>query len=117
MQARSVGVVCSFSSCRPGAFGAVLQFQLVQARSVGVAFYARADQERLVPCCSFSSCRQGALVLPFMLVQTRSVWCRVAVSARAGKELCFMQFRLVQTRSIVSYSLGSCGQGALVRAV
>ncbi|KAM1579561.1 hypothetical protein ACFX1Z_040991 [Malus domestica] len=41
-----------------GAFGAVLQFQLVQARSVGVAFYARVDQKRLVPCCSFSSCRQ-----------------------------------------------------------
>ncbi|KAM1191667.1 hypothetical protein ACFXTH_012147 [Malus domestica] len=73
MQARSVGVVCSFNSCRQRAFGAVLQFQLVQARSVGVAFYARADQERwfvqfrlvrtrsLVPCCSFSSCRPGAL--------------------------------------------------------
>ncbi|KAM1721182.1 hypothetical protein ACFX12_022749 [Malus domestica] len=72
---------------------------LVLTRSIGVAFYARADQEHLVPCCSFSSCRQGALgccllgscrpgalVLPFMLVQTRSIWCRVAVSARAAKE-------------------------------
>ncbi|KAM1030607.1 hypothetical protein TB1_033801 [Malus domestica] len=67
---------CSLGSCEQGAFGAVLQFQLVQARSVVVAFYARADQE-----------------------------------------LCAMQFRLVQTRSLVSYSLGSCGQGALVRAV
>ncbi|KAM2184966.1 hypothetical protein ACFX1Q_030029 [Malus domestica] len=51
---------CSFSSCRQGAFGAVLQFQLVQARSVGLSH--------------------------FMLVQTRSIWCRVAVSARAGNE-------------------------------
>ncbi|KAM1485098.1 hypothetical protein ACFXTI_036599 [Malus domestica] len=72
MQARSVGVVCSFNLCRQGAFGAVLQFQLVQTRSVGVAFYARADQERcamqfrLVPArsfgsCSLGSCEQGAL--------------------------------------------------------
>ncbi|KAM1030294.1 hypothetical protein ACFX2C_034215 [Malus domestica] len=76
MQARSVVVVCSFNSCRQGAFGAVLQFQLVQAMSVGVAFYARADQER---------------------------W--------------FVQFRLVQARSLVSCSLGSYKQRALVRAV
>ncbi|KAM1109786.1 hypothetical protein EV2_009471 [Malus domestica] len=74
MQARSVVVVCSFNSCRQGAFGAVLQFQLVQARRFGVAFYARADQERwfvqfrlvrtrsLVPC-SLGSCRRGALCL------------------------------------------------------
>ncbi|KAM1068232.1 hypothetical protein ACFX2A_000218 [Malus domestica] len=73
MQTRSVGVVCSFNSCRQGAFGAVLQFQLVQARSfglspfrlvqtrsVGVAFYARADQE--LWCCLLCSCRPGALV-------------------------------------------------------
>ncbi|KAM2720569.1 hypothetical protein EV2_041745 [Malus domestica] len=32
-----------------------------------------------------------------------SVWCRVAVSARAGKEPCVLQFRLVRTRSF-----GSC---------
>ncbi|KAM1106303.1 hypothetical protein ACFX13_003240 [Malus domestica] len=77
MQARSVGVVCSFNSCRQGALvlpfmlvqtrsiGDVLQFQLVQARSVGVV-------------CSFNSCRQGAFgaVLQFQLMQARSVWCR-----------------------------------------
>ncbi|KAM1303155.1 hypothetical protein ACFX13_021172 [Malus domestica] len=67
---------------------------LVQTRSIGVAFYARADQEHLVPCCSFSSCRQGALGLPFMLVQTRSV--DVAFYARADQEFCAMQFRLVR---------------------
>ncbi|KAM1296963.1 hypothetical protein ACFX2I_023746 [Malus domestica] len=78
MQARSVGVVCSFNSCRQGASGAVLQFQLVQARSI---------------------------------------WCRVAVSARAGQERRAMQFRLVQARSFGLCSLGSCEQGALVRAV
>ena len=104
MQARSVGVVCSFNSCRQGAFGAVLQFQLVQARSVGVVR-------------SFNSCRQRAFgaVLQFQLVQARSV--DVAFYARADQERCAMQFRLVQARSLVSYSLGSCGQGALVRAV
>ncbi|KAM1251585.1 hypothetical protein ACFX2J_039693 [Malus domestica] len=102
MQARSVGVVCSFNSCRQGALASF-------------AVSTRADKEHLVPCCSFSSCRQGALVLPFMLVQIRSV--DVAFYARANKEHCALQFRLVQTRSFVSYSLGSCGQGALVRAV
>ncbi|KAM1954502.1 hypothetical protein EV1_023667 [Malus domestica] len=62
---------CLLCSCRLGAFGAVLQFQLVQAMSVGVAIYARADQERwfvqfrlvrtrsFVPC-SLGSCRRGA---------------------------------------------------------
>ncbi|KAM1400420.1 hypothetical protein ACFX2F_027699 [Malus domestica] len=47
-------------------------------------------------------------------MQARSIWCRVAVSDRAGKELWFVQFKLVQTRSIVPCSLGSCRQGALV---
>ncbi|KAM1404612.1 hypothetical protein ACFX2I_013077 [Malus domestica] len=64
---------------------------------------------------SLCSCGPGALVLPFMLVQTRSA--DVAFYARAGQERCAMQFRLVQARSLVSYSLGSCGQGALVRVV
>ncbi|KAM1947979.1 hypothetical protein ACFX15_008229 [Malus domestica] len=90
MQARNVGVVCSFNSCRQEAFGAVLQFQLVQARSVGVAFYARADQER----CA----------MQFRLVRTRSIWCRVAVLACAGKERwCCL--------------LCSCRPGALCHAV
>ncbi|KAM2512184.1 hypothetical protein PS1_036489 [Malus domestica] len=85
-------------------------------------------QTRSIMPCSLGSCRQGALVLPFMLVQTRSVWCRVAVSARVGKErwcclLCscrpgafgaVLQFQLVQARSVVPCSLGSCEQGALV---
>ncbi|KAM1791888.1 hypothetical protein ACFX12_035801 [Malus domestica] len=57
----SVGVVCSFNSCKQGAFGVVLQFQLVQTRSIW--------------------CR-----LQFQLVQARSIWCRVAVSARADNE-------------------------------
>ena len=46
-----------------------VQFRLVQARSLIVAFYAPADEEldcRLTrsfgTICSFSSCRQGALV-------------------------------------------------------
>ncbi|KAM1800744.1 hypothetical protein ACFX11_032424 [Malus domestica] len=96
----------------------MLQFQLVQARSVGVAFYARADQERcamqfrlvqarslvscslgscrqgaLVPCCSFSSCRQGALV-------------SFAVSTRADNE-----------HLVPCCSFSSCRQGALFHAV
>ncbi|KAM1740370.1 hypothetical protein ACFX11_015949 [Malus domestica] len=64
---------------------------------------------------SLCSCGPGALMSPFMLVRTRSVG--VAFYARADQERCAMQFRLVRTRSFVSYSLGSCGQGALVRAV
>ncbi|KAM1460501.1 hypothetical protein ACFXTO_045798 [Malus domestica] len=64
---------------------------------------------------SLCSCGPGALVLPFMLVQTRSV--DVAFYARADQELCAMQFRLVRARSFGSCSLGSCEQGALVRAV
>ncbi|KAM2474432.1 hypothetical protein PS1_007138 [Malus domestica] len=75
VQAMSL-VSCSLGSCGQGAFGAVLQFQLVQGKSVSVAFYARAD-----------------------------------------KECCAMQFRLVRTRSFGSCSLGSCEQGTLVRAV
>ncbi|KAM1336827.1 hypothetical protein ACFX13_041862 [Malus domestica] len=55
---RSV-VPCSFSSCRQRAFGAVLQFQLVQTRSFVVAFYARADQEHW--CRLLCSCGSGAL--------------------------------------------------------
>ncbi|KAM1544703.1 hypothetical protein ACFX15_044464 [Malus domestica] len=109
MQAMSVGVVCSFNSCRQGAFGAVLQFQLMQARSVGVV-------------CSFNSCRQGAFgaVLQFQLVQARSVGvvcsfnscrqgalgCRLLCSCRPGALV--LPFMLVQTRSIVPCSLGSC---------
>ncbi|KAM1422375.1 hypothetical protein ACFX2I_004514 [Malus domestica] len=101
MQAKSVGVICSFNSCRQGAFGAVLQFQLVQARSVGVAFYARADQER----CA----------MQFRLVQARSL--DVAFYARADQKHCAMQFRLVQAMSFVSCSLGSCRPGALCPTV
>ena len=80
-----------------------LQFQLVQTMSIWcrVAVSARAGNEQLV--------------LPFMLVQTRSV--DVAFYDRADQELSTVQFRLVQARSLVSYSLGSCGQRALVRAV
>ncbi|KAM1318130.1 hypothetical protein ACFX2H_003303 [Malus domestica] len=102
--------------------------------------YALAGQERW--CCLLCSCRPGALVpfavsaragkeclvLPFMLVQTRSfVPCSlgsckrevfgVAFYACADQELCAMQFRLMQARSLGSCSLGSCEQGALVRAV
>ncbi|KAM1097104.1 hypothetical protein ACFX19_014801 [Malus domestica] len=75
--------------------------------------YALAGQE--LWCCLLCSCRPGALMSPFMLVRVRSV--DVAFYARADQELCAMQFRLVRARSFVSYSLGSCGQGALVRAV
>ncbi|KAM1528992.1 hypothetical protein ACFX1Z_018254 [Malus domestica] len=78
-----------------------------------VAVLAHAGKERW--CCLLCSCRPGALVLPFMLVQTRSFG--VAFYARADHERCAMQFRLMQARSFVSYSLGSCGQGALVHAV
>ena len=81
----------------------VLQFRLLWTMSFGVAFYARADQER---CAT-----------QFWLVQARSIWCRVAVSARAGEESRVLQFRLVRTRSFGSCSLGSCKQRALVRAV
>ncbi|KAM1322811.1 hypothetical protein ACFX2F_015723 [Malus domestica] len=104
------------------------QFQLVQTRSIWcrVAVSACAGKERwcrsqfqLVQtrsmCCSFSSCRQGALVLPFMLVQTRSVG--VAFYARADQERCAMQFRLMQAMSFVSCSLGSYRQGALCHTV
>ncbi|KAM2903183.1 hypothetical protein COP2_003023 [Malus domestica] len=91
-----------------------MQFQLVQARS---------------NCCRLlGSCGQGALVSPFMLVRTRSMLVSpfmlvqtrsvgVAFYARADNERYVMQFRLVQARSFESYSLGLCGQGALVRAV
>ncbi|KAM2555435.1 hypothetical protein TB2_019440 [Malus domestica] len=63
---------------------------------------------------SLCSCGPGALVLPLMLVQTRSVG--VAFYARANQERCAMQFRLVQTRSFVPCSLDSCGRGELVIA-
>ncbi|KAM2690045.1 hypothetical protein EV1_043269 [Malus domestica] len=78
---------CLLCSCRPGA--------------VGVAFYARADQER----CA----------MQFRLVQARS--------------LCVLQFRLLQTRSfgVAFYAranqerwcclLCSCRPGALCHAV
>ncbi|KAM1612886.1 hypothetical protein PS2_001471 [Malus domestica] len=85
----------------------------MQARSVGVfAVSTRADKEHLVPCCNFSSCRQGALVLPFMLVQTKSVWCRVAVSARAGKERWCCLLCSCRPGAFGSCSLGSFEQGA-----
>ncbi|KAM1174947.1 hypothetical protein ACFX19_028006 [Malus domestica] len=83
----------------------------MQARSIWcrVAVSARAGKECW--CCLLCSCRPGALVLPFMLVQTRSiVSCSlgscgqgavgVAFYARADQERCAMQFRLVRTRSI-----------------
>ncbi|KAM2618402.1 hypothetical protein TB1_034687 [Malus domestica] len=56
---------CSFSSCRQGVFGAVLQFQLVQARSVGVVLQFQFVQARSI------------LVSPFMLVQTVSFGCHL----------------------------------------
>ncbi|KAM1027728.1 hypothetical protein FF1_040429 [Malus domestica] len=109
MQAMSV--LCRLlNSCKPEVFGAVEQFQLMPARNVGVAFYARADQE--------------LSAMQFRLVRTRSIWCRVAVSARAGKErwcclLCSCRpgalmspFMLVRIRSVVPCSLGSCRRGA-----
>ncbi|KAM1748337.1 hypothetical protein ACFX1T_009232 [Malus domestica] len=97
--------VHSLCSCGPGAL--VLPFMLVQTRSVGVAFYARANQERYAMqfrlvqarrnCCRLlGSCGQGTLVLPFMLVQTRSLgvafyahvdqelWCCLLCSCRPG---------------------------------
>ncbi|KAM1494772.1 hypothetical protein ACFX15_028674 [Malus domestica] len=108
--------------------GALLQFQLIQARSVWCRVTVSAHAGKECWCCLLCSCRPGVLVLPFMLVQTRSV--DVAFYARADQELCAMQFRLMQARSLVSYSfrlvrtrsfgscsLGSCEQGALVRAV
>ncbi|KAM2066794.1 hypothetical protein ACFX1T_043222 [Malus domestica] len=76
-------------------------------------------------CRLLNSCKPGVLMLPFMLVQTRSfVPCSldlcwrgefvIAFYARANKERwCHVQFRLMQARSFVSCSLGSCGQGAL----
>ncbi|KAM1577806.1 hypothetical protein ACFX1Z_039437 [Malus domestica] len=76
-----------------------MQFRLVRAR-------------RFVSY-SLGSCGQGALVLPFVLVQTRSVG--VAFYARADQKRCAMQFRLVRTKSFGSCSLGSCEQGAFVR--
>ncbi|KAM1240768.1 hypothetical protein ACFX2J_046044 [Malus domestica] len=63
---------------------------------------------------SLCSCGPGALVLPFMLVQTRNVWCRVAVSARAGNERLVLPFMLVQTKSVWCRLLCSCGSGALM---
>ncbi|KAM1057388.1 hypothetical protein ACFX2A_031336 [Malus domestica] len=87
---------------------------LLRARSFGVAFYARADHERW--CRLLCSCGSGALMLPFMLVQTRSFVpcsldsCWQGALVRAGKELWFVQFRLVRTRNIGSCSLGSCEQ-------
>ncbi|KAM1845923.1 hypothetical protein ACFX13_020163 [Malus domestica] len=113
--------VHSLCSCGPGAL--VLPLMLVQTRSVGVAFYARANQERCAMqfrlvqarrnCCRLlGSCGQGTLVLPFMLVQTRSFG--VAFYARADQELCAMQFRLVRARRTSYRLLGSCGQEALV---
>ncbi|KAM2099877.1 hypothetical protein EV2_027849 [Malus domestica] len=91
---------CLLCSCRPGA--------------VGVAFYARADQER---CAMqfWAHVGEEPCVLQFRLLQTRSFG--VAFYACADEELWFVQFRLVRTRSIVSYSLGSCGQGALCPTV
>ncbi|KAM2045880.1 hypothetical protein ACFX1T_010021 [Malus domestica] len=60
MQAKSF-VSCSLGSYRQGAFGAVLQFQLVQARSVGVVrSFNSCRQGAFVPC-SLGSCGQGAL--------------------------------------------------------
>ncbi|KAM2750007.1 hypothetical protein EV2_028845 [Malus domestica] len=100
----------------------------MQARSVGVAFYARADQEHCAVFSVLGRAGKERLVLPFMLMQTRSVWCCLLCSCRPGALMSpFMlvqirsvvpcSFRLVQARSLVSYSLGSCGQRALVRAV
>ena len=73
-----------------------MQFGLVLTRSVGVAFYARAVQERGV---AFYACAdQEPCVSPFVLVQTRSV---VPCS-----------FGLVPAMSLCLCSLGLCEQGA-----
>ncbi|KAM0981294.1 hypothetical protein ACFX2A_014643 [Malus domestica] len=101
MQARSVGVVCSFNSCRQGAFGVVCSFNSCRQGAFGAVLQFQLVQARSLVSYSLGSCGQGAL-------------CRVAVSARAGEEPCVLQFRLLQARSLVSYSLGSCGQGALL---
>ncbi|KAM1034758.1 hypothetical protein TB2_037548 [Malus domestica] len=88
---------------------------LVQTRSVGVAFYARADQKLWCRVAVSARACKERVVSPFKLVQTRSV--DVAFYARADQERCVMQFRLVQARSLGSCSLGSCEQGALCLAV
>ncbi|KAM1738819.1 hypothetical protein ACFX11_014602 [Malus domestica] len=67
------------------------------------------------PYTVYALAGQELWFVQFRLVRTRSIG--VAFYARADKERCAMQFRLMQARSFVSYSLGSCGQGALVRAV
>ncbi|KAM1865745.1 hypothetical protein ACFX13_008682 [Malus domestica] len=67
---------------------------------VSFAVSTRAGKEHLVPCCSFSSCRQGALVLPFMLVQTRSVVPCSLGSCEQGAFGVVLQFQLVQARSV-----------------
>ncbi|KAM1103691.1 hypothetical protein TB1_011606 [Malus domestica] len=90
-----------FSSCRQGAL--VLPFMLVQTRSVGVAFYARVDQE--LRAMQFRLVRTRSIwFVQFRLVRTRSIWCRVAVLTHAGKE---------RWRSL----LCSCRPGALCHAV
>ena len=80
--------------------GCRVQFRLVQARSIGAAFYARADKEFLVPWCSFSSCRQWALVPCAVSTHAGKEWLCVAFYARADQERWLSPFRLVRTRSI-----------------
>ncbi|KAM2534422.1 hypothetical protein COP2_021338 [Malus domestica] len=78
---------------------------LVQTKSFVPCSLDSCGRGEFGAVCSFNSCRQGAFgaVLQFQLVQAMSVLpC---------------SFRLMQARSLVSYNLGSCGQGALVRAV
>ncbi|KAM1205117.1 hypothetical protein PS2_005951 [Malus domestica] len=69
----------------------------------------------ILPYTVYALAGQELWFVQFMLVRTRSVG--VAFYARADQEPRVLQFRLVQAKSFVSYSLGSCGQGALVRAV
>ncbi|KAM0962068.1 hypothetical protein EV2_021944 [Malus domestica] len=69
----------------------------------------------ILPYTVYALVGQELSAMQFRLVQARSIG--VAFYARADQERCAMQFRLVQARSLGSCSLGSCEQGALVRAV
>ncbi|KAM1089371.1 hypothetical protein ACFX19_017356 [Malus domestica] len=79
--ARSFGS-CSLGSCEQRAL--VSPFRLVRTRSINVAFYARADQEHLVPFTVSTHADEELGFSPFMLVQTRSVG--IAFYARADQE-------------------------------
>ncbi|KAM1051928.1 hypothetical protein ACFX19_033990 [Malus domestica] len=106
LRARSFGL-CSLGSCEQGVLVPfAVSARADQERLVSFAVSARADQERW--CCLLCSCRPEALVSPFMFIRTKSI--DVTFYAHADQECCATQFRLVQARSFVFYSLGSCGQ-------